>query len=1087
MKAQLMTISVLVLFILMLAELIIFITLSTGYNSLSQSYTQQANLVNYKSSLASSSRAFAAAALKTAIFELASYETTLNYSNPIYGYTGDRGTDLITNASLYISDSIKGKNLPNQGRYMIYNDSGITGYTYNANMLGLPVSLTFFAFNRSIESTSLYGVSNIVINETTPIIYQTSPYNISVRYTEYLELNDSGITYNYIIPVNATIPLNGTPDLYYAQQGVLRYIHFANVASLVNNVGNSKALNGTSSLFAYGTVLDYGSNAVCPNSNTLVSQHIIFATDNAQNINCNGSNFGGIISYTSPSASPANYVAYLNYPLSSNFISNSLTTGQSVLLYGPSSSTLSIGNLRSAIANGYYFASPFAPSYLDRAVGDFGKSSTNGIFTFTGYSRQVAYLDSNSYISGNSISVSNMTNFEWVYITSNQSFGPIAGFDGASSGTGFYNISVDNGNIVVWNGANKYVSSLRVPMYTWSFIGFSLNKTEIRVYDNGKSQLFSGLSNPSTNANNQDWIIGAQLGNTNHYTNMEISNVQAYGDILTPQQAYREYQGGIGELPIATGNNILWMPLNNNTYDYSGAGYYAYFLGGSGTEHFVTGHNGVPNSVYYNFPTNYNRDSALIVPSAQPTFPIPGMFACGNYQQCANTTGPHLYLADMPLEYGPELVAEYNPSVSSMVVTQQLNGTPLTKSNAFTLSAWVYGYGPTVGGETLANSSSNNNNGGFDFLFSKIGNGQSDYVLSVAPCCNNRVSWPNGVDSFPLNKWEMVTGEYDPVSGIANVYLNGTLFASKNIGRGLTAGQLLPLYLGSNSVSGGISSIFNGLMSDVQVYNQSLSQNQIISLYSEGISGSPIIGNSLIAWYPLNGNANDYSGNNNNGVSYNMTYTPITGYAQTGSTTPTAVSGEWQALGFGASPMQDIYWNVTEWSSANGIIPYSSVTLSPALPQGVSVYTSNIAGWYGIPTYRNNANGLPGFTGWAYESNTIANRQIMLMNAVPFPTPFNGLNSAISCGEGIGYTATANLTLTGTYTINVETTGATQAFYTLRGSGIWNPVLASGAWSANNDKTYSGSFTLTPGAYQFAVDYESSCGTGISAFSMSYG
>ena len=154
---------------------------------------------------------------------------------------------------------------------------------------------------------------------------------------------------------------------------------------------------------------------------------------------------------------------------------------------------------------------------------------------------------------------------------------------------------------------------------------------------------------------------------------------------------------------------------------------------------------------------------------------------------------------------------------------------------------------------------------GFDLLFSKIGNGQSDYILSVAPCCNNRVSWPNGVDSFPLNKWEMVTGEYDPVSGIANVYLNGTLFASKNVGKSLTAGQLLPLYLGSNSVSGGVSSAFNGLMSDVQLYNQSLSQNQIISLYSEGIGGSPIIGNNLIAWYPLNGNANDYSGNGSKG------------------------------------------------------------------------------------------------------------------------------------------------------------------------------------------------------------------------------
>ena len=207
MKAQLMTISVLVLFILMLAELIIFITLSTGYNSLSQSYTQQANLVNYRSSLASSSRAFAAAALKTAIFKLASYETTVMYYDNLYLYTGDRGTNLITNSSLYIGDVIQGKRLPNQVNYTTYNFSGVIGDTYYENTLGVSDYLTFYNFNKSIESTSLYGVSNIIINETAPIVYQTSPYNISVRYTEYLKLNDSGIIYNYIIPVNATIPL----------------------------------------------------------------------------------------------------------------------------------------------------------------------------------------------------------------------------------------------------------------------------------------------------------------------------------------------------------------------------------------------------------------------------------------------------------------------------------------------------------------------------------------------------------------------------------------------------------------------------------------------------------------------------------------------------------------------------------------------------------------------------------------------------------------------------------------------------------------------------------------------------------------
>ena len=1080
-----MTISVLVLFILMLAELVIFITLSTGYSGLSQAYSQQNNILTYKSYLTSTSKVFAAESLRGALFSLASYEESLNIGA---FFNNQRGTNLIANSSAYIAQIIKNGTVPNEYQYVTYNGYGlgINSYSY-----GRPYDyLTLYYFNSSVETEPPYSVSKVTINESMPRVYQSSPYNLSVDYTEYVSLNESGILHTYIIPVNATISLNGTPDLYYAQYGITRYINFGNISTLANNVGNSEALNGTTGLFAYGSVLDYGSNSVCPSNNALITSQIIFATSNAQDITCNGSNFGGIISYNSPSATPANYVAYLNYPVSSNYISNSISNGQAVLLYGPSLSTLNTRGLINAVDNGYYFASPFAPSYLDRIDGNLGNSSIDGIFTFTGYNRMVAYLTENSYITGNRVNVANLTNLEWIYPMSNQSFGPIAGFDGSTRNSGFYNISLDNGNIVIWNGAQKYVSSFIVPTYKWSLIGFSLNKSSISIFDNGNSQLFSSLSNPVPSSQNNDFIIGAQLGSNNYYTNLAIANVQLYGKTLNTQQVYRVYQDGISSLPIPNENITLWMPLNNNTNDYSGAGYYGYtlWLGGSGIVHNVNGHNNITAyGISYGYPQNYNRDSALIVPSAQPTFPIPGILSCNNNQQCANLTSSHLYLADMPLEYGPSLVASFNPSVSSIIVTQQLNATPLTKSTSFTFSTWLYGYGPTTIGETIANSSNNNNDAGFDLLFSKLGNGQPDYVLSIAPCCNNRIPWPNGVDSMPLNTWEMVTAEYNSTTGTANVYLNSTLFVSKNVGKGLTAAQLLPIYLGSNSVSGGPTYSFNGLVSDVQLYNTSLNNGQISSLYFEGFGGAPLQLSTLVAWWPLKGNANDYSGNGNNGFTYNLTYIQLTGYSDYGTSTPTAISDEWGALGFGAAPQQSIFWNVTEWTSPNGILPYSSVTASPALPQGVSVDTSNIAGWYGIPTYRNNANGLPGFTGWAYESNTITGRQINLMNAVPFPVPFNGFNSAIACSSGTGYTATANLTLTGTYTVNVYTTGATQVFYRQEGSDIWNPILPSAAWGSNNGQSYSGSFTLTPGTYQFAVDYEESCGTGVSSFSMSYG
>ena len=63
---------------------------------------------------------------------------------------------------------------------------------------------------------------------------------------------------------------------------------------------------------------------------------------------------------------------------------------------------------------------------------------------------------------------------------------------------------------------------------------------------------------------------------------------------------------------------------------------------------------------------------------------------------------------------------------------------------------------------------------------------------------------------------------------------------------------------------------FNGSLSNFQIYNTSLSANQVKALYQEGIGGTPILPANIIAWYPLNGNANDLSGNGNPGTPTNV-------------------------------------------------------------------------------------------------------------------------------------------------------------------------------------------------------------------------
>ncbi len=65
---------------------------------------------------------------------------------------------------------------------------------------------------------------------------------------------------------------------------------------------------------------------------------------------------------------------------------------------------------------------------------------------------------------------------------------------------------------------------------------------------------------------------------------------------------------------------------------------------------------------------------------------------------------------------------------------------------------------------------------------------------------------------------------------------------------------------------------FTGSIADLQVYNTSLSANEVQALYQEGIGGAPIDPTHIVGWWPLNGNAQDYSGNKNQGTATSVSY-----------------------------------------------------------------------------------------------------------------------------------------------------------------------------------------------------------------------
>ena len=126
----------------------------------------------------------------------------------------------------------------------------------------------------------------------------------------------------------------------------------------------------------------------------------------------------------------------------------------------------------------------------------------------------------------------------------------------------------------------------------------------------------------------------------------------------------------------------------------------------------------------------------------------------------------------------------------------------------------------------------------------------------------------NTLSTIPLSTWTNVAVS---LSGNSfTLYINGVSQGSYTSNVNFAAASANPLLIGR--MTGGVY-LFNGLMANLQMYNTSLSSSDISALYVEGIGGTPLLLQNLVAWWPLNGDAVDYGGNNYNGAAFWMAYT----------------------------------------------------------------------------------------------------------------------------------------------------------------------------------------------------------------------
>jgi len=197
----------------------------------------------------------------------------------------------------------------------------------------------------------------------------------------------------------------------------------------------------------------------------------------------------------------------------------------------------------------------------------------------------------------------------------------------------------------------------------------------------------------------------------------------------------------------------------------------------------------------------------------------------------------------------PQYVAQFNGQNSYISISSG----PILNYNPVTLSAWVYPIGYQLG-FILINCTRTNHYGGYLRWYYYEFNGA---ICNSSSCFQLFYGEPK--------PWYYVVETYD--GNTQKLYINGDLVASNTLSTTPVVTQ--GMFIGSSVWFG---QNFNGSIANVQIYNTALSANGIQALYLEGIGGAPINLQHLVAWWPLNGNANDYSGNDNNGHINNVNF-----------------------------------------------------------------------------------------------------------------------------------------------------------------------------------------------------------------------
>lgn len=289
--------------------------------------------------------------------------------------------------------------------------------------------------------------------------------------------------------------------------------------------------------------------------------------------------------------------------------------------------------------------------------------------------------------------------------------------------------------------------------------------------------------------------------------------------------------------------------------------------------------------------------------------------------------------------------------------------------------------------------------------------------------------------NYTLNTWNHAVVTYE--ANVVKVYLNGAYIGSTSVTCPVTTANTTCYIGASNPSIWACVAYFNGKIDDLAMYNRVLSASEVTTLYNGDVavtSCPPLSGtltNGIVAYYPFCGNANDASGNNNNGTVNGAT---LTADRFGNANNSYSFNGKSDFISCANAPLVNVPFTISAWVNLNNLNEGSN----PILSLG-DLGTNNLKKFYFSPVY--GGIGKPSIgTGGA---NDITSTSIVV-------TPSNWIHVAVCVTS---YSASNVVFYVNGISYNVNTTGGGNFPFPLNNAGfVIGKDAGTGVYSYFNGK-----------------------------------